>query len=429
PGGVPRLVAFVVPRTGVTLTRSRLRAACAGELPPHAIPSEFLRCPALPKTENGKLNRKLLTETGQGEPLETAEYAAPRNPVEQALCDSWQRLLGCPRVGIEDDFFLLGGDSVRAMESLLEMEQRFGRRLTPAAFLPSATVSALARHLQEGWDPSASVQVIPLKPGGPGPPLYLVHSVFGSFLHYRVLLDAGTFGRPVMGIQCPVVVPTTAGPADLVKIASESVAALRTVQPSGPYALAGHSFAGLLAFEMARQLRQAGERVSFLGLLDTDLSLHWKPPFARGASVAAFLRNLPIQVRERKIREILGNRLARIRHRWRTRGMSPENRSFEFRDLPPEQKRLAWRHVEAASRYHPRPISGTVCFFGAQIRPLFRPRCPSEVWCAFAPDGLRVRRFPGDHLSFLADPTKVPALVQALEDELRAADAAHPPGK
>jgi len=428
PEGATRLAAFVVPRAGVSLTRSRLRSACAGELPPYAIPSEFLRSPALPKTENGKLNRRLLTETGQGEPLEATGYVAPRDAVEQAMCDSWQRILGCPRVGIEDDFFLLGGDSVRAMESLLEIERQFGRRLTPGAFLPSATVSALARQLREGNDDAASVQIVPLKPGGPGRPLYLVHSVFGSFLHYRALLEAGNFGRPVMGIQCPIAesVPANAEPTDLAAMAADSVAALRAFQPSGPYALAGHSFGGLLAFEMTRQLRENGERVSFLGLLDTDLGLHGKLPFAPAASIAAFLRNIPIQVRERKIGEILRNRMARLRHWWRTRGASPENRSFEFRELTPEQKRLSWRHVEAAASYHPRPISGEVCFFGAQVRPLFRPRHPATAWRALAPDGLRLHLLPGDHLSFLANPAGAAALARALEQELSATDAGSP---
>ena len=426
PEGALRLVAFVVPRPGERLTVARLRAACGTELPPYAIPSEFLRASELPKTANGKLNRKELVKSGQGQLFESVGYVPPRDDVERSLCALWQRVLGHPEVGIEDDFFLLGGDSVRAMECLVEVEATFGRRLTPSVFLPTATVAALAQHLREPSAPSVTVSLMPLKAGGPGCPLYLAHSIYGSFLPYRALLESGEFGRPVFGIQCPLGTSGTGGAANLEAMAAASIAALRAFQPVGPYALAGHSFGGLLAYEMARQLRESGHEVSFVGILDTDLGLHREMRRDVETSFAAFFRNLPFHFRDRGVRGLVGNRLAILRHRWRTRGRPSQDRSFEFRDLDPELRRLAWSHVEAAKAYVPKPIRGEAWFFGATVRPLFRPRNPAEVWRTLVTDGLRVQMLTGNHYSILAQPSQVAALATALADALRASERAGP---
>ncbi|MBL9174392.1 MAG: AMP-binding protein [Verrucomicrobiales bacterium] len=426
PGGVMRLVAFVVPRPGELLTVARLRTACGRELPAYAIPSEFLRVAELPKTANGKLNRKQLTESGQGQPFASAGHVPPRDELERALCDLWQRLLGHPQVGIEDDFFLLGGDSVRAMQCLLEVESTFGRRLTPSVFLPTATVAVLAQRLREPAADSTAVSLVPLKEGGPGRPLYLVHSIYGSFLHYRALLESADFGRPVFGIQCPVGTAGPNGANSLEAMAAASIAALRAFQPAGPYALAGHSFGGLLAYEMARQLRESGHAVSFVGILDTDLGLHREMRRDVETSFAAFFRNLPFHFRDRGVRGLVGNRWAIFRHRWRTRGRPPQDRSFEFRDLDPELRRLAWSHVEAARAYVPKPIRGEAWFFGATVRPLFRPRNPAEVWRTLVPEGLRVHLLPGNHFSILTEPSQVVALATALASALRTTDGAGP---
>lgn len=426
PEGALRLVAFVVPRPGESLTVARLRTACGEALPPYAIPSEFFRIAELPKTANGKLNRKGLTESGQGQPFESAGYVPPRDDVERSLCALWQRLLGHPQIGIEDDFFLLGGDSVRAMQCLLEVEATFGRRLTPSVFLPTATVAALAHRLKEPSEESTAVSLVPLKAGGPGRPLYLVHSIYGSFLHYRALLESVDFGRPVFGIQCPLGASGPNGAANLEAMASSSIAALRAFQPTGPYALAGHSFGGLLAYEMARQLRESGHLVSLVGILDTDLGLHREMRRDVETSFAAFFRNLPFHFRDRGVRGLLGKRLAILRHRWRTRGEPPQDRSFEFRDLAPGLRRLAWSHVEAARAYVPKPIRGDAWFFGATVRPLFRPRNPAEVWRTLVPEGLRVQLVPGNHFSMLTEPSQVAALAAALSDALRASERTGP---
>ena len=168
PDGATRLVALWFRGRGERLTVAQLRSACGAELPPYAIPSEFFRVPELPKTSNGKFNRKLLMESGHGEPFESEVHVPPRDELERTLCGIWQRLLGQARVGVEDDFFLLGGDSIRAMQCLLEVEATLGRRLTPTVLAPTATVAALAKHLREPVAESNAVSLVPLKSGGSG---------------------------------------------------------------------------------------------------------------------------------------------------------------------------------------------------------------------------------------------------------------------
>ncbi len=428
PDGGLRLIAFVVPRPGNSLTAEGLRGACAVALPSFSIPAEFRRIAALPKTDNGKLNRKVLTESGAGEMLSRSSSVPPRDATERALCVLWERLLGRSGIGIEDDFFVLGGDSVMAMSCLLEIEESFGRRLDPSAFVPTATVARLAHLLREETGPRFTIRLIPLKDGGRGRPLYLVHSIAGSLLHYREFLAAGDFGRPVFGLQCPTSVEGDSGTARMEPMASGYVTCLRAFQPQGPYALAGHSFGGVLAFEIARQLEACGQQVSFLGLIDS-----WRRPTLRTMPgpmecLGAFVRNLPHWMSDVRSRRPLQRRWEQMRHRIATRASPPAERNFEFRNLSDDLKRLADRHLQASAAYRPQPIQGTLQLFVAQTRPALLPIFPDHAWRPLVSGGVRLTVVRGDHSSLLADPAHASAFAQVFCDILRSSDDAFASG-
>jgi thioesterase domain-containing protein/acyl carrier protein len=264
-GEGPRLVAYVATAGGDAPSPAELRAHLRARLPEHMVPSAFVVLDALPLTPNGKLDRRALpapaasgAEGGLDEP---ADY------VEAQLIPLWEELLGVPGIGPEQGFFDLGGDSLLSLRLLAQVQRRFGCELPVASLFAEATVRHMARAIQErqGAAPDAPGAVVPLQPHGTLPPLFVLHPAGRSVVAYVSLVRHLGLDQPVYGVRD--VGDDLSRPVS--QIAAEHLAAVREVQPEGPYHLAGWSFGGLVAFEMALQLERAGETAAFVGLLDT----------------------------------------------------------------------------------------------------------------------------------------------------------------
>ncbi len=224
-----------------------------------------------------------------GAPTPEPDAAGPEpetiaDPLTAALTTIWSELLGRPDVPTDGDFFALGGYSLLAAQMLVLLEQRTGVRLPMAVFLEATTVDQLAAVARATADAEADADadrdadgshggtealLVPLVPGDPeGAPLFLTHDLQGSAFRLRPLAEAAVpEGRAAYGFESPFLEGRRAF-ATIEAMAGRYVEALRSVQPVGPYHLAGYSFGGVLAFEMARALRAAGEEVALLGIVD-----------------------------------------------------------------------------------------------------------------------------------------------------------------
>jgi thioesterase domain-containing protein len=275
--GDKRLVAYVAAAT-LPLSASDLRDFLAYRLPPYMIPSVFVVLAALPRNAHGKYDRDALPAPESD--TEETPYTPPRTPLERELAEMWQELLGVERVGIHDDFFERGGHSLLATQFAAWVHGRFEVELPVRVFFDGPTVAQVAVTLDacrvhidtRPWSPLVAIQ-----PSGPRPPLFCVHAQGGGVIGLAPLARHLPSGQPFYGLQAAGLEDDRTPDDGVPEMAARYLTAIRDVQPQGPYALAGYSLGGVVAFEMAHQLRARGEEVSLLALIDTWWSVMRRP--------------------------------------------------------------------------------------------------------------------------------------------------------
>jgi amino acid adenylation domain-containing protein len=263
PPGEAQLVAWVEG----AVDPPALRAHLAHRLPHASRPDRVAVTPRLPRTASGKADRVRLAATpAPVEPLASGE--PPADALEGALARLFEELLGVSGVGRHDDWFALGGHSLRAVVLFNRIAALAGRRLPLATLFEASTVAELARCLREaGWRPPWQT-LVRIQKGRGARRLFCLHAVGGDVLVYRELARLLGPARPVDGLQdTPALRP--AGPIPLPEVAAGYLARIRERQPRAPYLLCGLSGGGHIAFEIALQLQAQGERVALLALLDT----------------------------------------------------------------------------------------------------------------------------------------------------------------
>ncbi|MFF4379835.1 amino acid adenylation domain-containing protein [Kitasatospora sp. NPDC001547] len=264
----PTLVAYVTPTPDTTPDPAALRDHTADHLPGYMVPGAVVVLDELPLNPNGKIDRNRLPA-----PDLTPAGAArrPRNPVEETLAALYAEVLGLPRVGIDDSFFDLGGHSLLAVR-LVGRAQSAGLRLAVADVVLHRTVAALAERARPTVSAEQSADafspVLPIRPDGDAPPLFLVHSGLGFSLPYLGLARYLDPRYPLYGLQSPALDAAAPLPTDIRDAAEHYVRTIRQLRPHGPYRLLGWSYGGVLAHEIAVRLQEAGERVDFLADLD-----------------------------------------------------------------------------------------------------------------------------------------------------------------
>ncbi|HAJ64533.1 MAG TPA: non-ribosomal peptide synthetase, partial [Cyanobacteria bacterium UBA8543] len=272
--GDTRLIAYVVPKllsaqSNQTALIKDLRSLLKEKLPDYMVPSTFVMLEALPLTPNGKIDRTALPapDLVRQQPKET--FVAPHDEIELQLTQIWQKVLGVQPIGVKDNFFELGGHSLSAVRMFAEVEPIAGRNFPLATLLEAPTIEQLAtviRHKE--WSAPWS-SLVAIQPGSSKPPLFCIHPVGGNVLEYLNLVRYLGSEQPIYGLQAQGL-DGKQTPLNRVKdMAAYYIKEIRTLQPEGPYFLAGYSFGGLVAFEMAQQLHAQGQKVALLALCDT----------------------------------------------------------------------------------------------------------------------------------------------------------------
>jgi len=241
-------------------------------LPPYMVPTGFMILPALPMTPNRKVDRKRLPAPHF---LGSTETAEPRDALEADLASIWKNVLGLEKLGINDNFFDLGGHSLLASILVAQIQTELRYQLPLAALFRSPTIASLAQSLRSERGPAFS-HLVRLRPGA-GRPVFIVHGIFGNVLQLKDLADQLSTTRPIYAIQARGADPRQEPHSSIAEMVEAYVAAVRNVQPSGPYALAGYSFGGLIAFEMARWFRAHDQAVDLVALFETDLYARYLP--------------------------------------------------------------------------------------------------------------------------------------------------------
>ncbi|MFF5126975.1 amino acid adenylation domain-containing protein [Streptomyces syringium] len=285
--GDRRLVAYVVAdpdrEEGTAPDPAALRRFATERLPRHMVPSAFVLLDALPLTSRGKLDRRALPAPGDGT---TAVRRAPRTVREELLCGLFGQVLGVPAVGLDDDFFALGGHSMLATQLISRVRSVLGAELDIRTLFDAPTVADLAERLvgaEDRADDSLAV-LLPLRTvrrpaAGAAPrPLFCVHPAAGVSWVYSGLLRHLPSDQPLYGLQAHGLTRPDAAPASMAEMVEAYLAQIRSVQPEGPYSLLGWSFGGVVAHEMAVRLQEEGQRVDSLILMDSYPSAGGVPP-------------------------------------------------------------------------------------------------------------------------------------------------------
>nr|WP_227027201.1 non-ribosomal peptide synthetase [Corallococcus soli] len=268
--GDKRLVGYVVP-TGDGLELDAVKAFAAKQLPDYMVPSAWVRLPSLPLNANGKVDRGALPAP-EAPSASERRAQAPRNALETSLVAIWAEVLRVEGVGINDSFFELGGHSLLAVRLMEAVNRETGRRLPLSALFQAPSVERFAALLEQHEDSATSSPLVPFDAGrtpGTAPPFFCVHPVGGTVLAYAALARRLGPEQPFYGLQARGLDGTSEPLRTLEAMAADYVRALREVQPVGPYHLGGWSLGGVIAYEMTRQLREAGEEVALLALLDS----------------------------------------------------------------------------------------------------------------------------------------------------------------
>ena len=394
-GGTQVLVAYVVP--AAEYDEEKLRAHMAARLPAAMLPMAYVALAALPITAGGKLDRAALPQPqGQGLSGDT-----PRDVVERQVLELWAQVLGreAASIGIHDDFALCGGHSLAWVRLLAGIGRSFGCRPAAATFLTAQTIAQQAAILRSDAKPSAPEIVVPLRPvaQAKAAPLFLVHGAAGTVSAYGELARRLDPSVPVHGLQAPEADEPTATitARTLPELAALHVTALRRVQQRGPYALAGWSLGGVLAFEMARQLRQAGEEVALLCLIDSHspAQLSRLDQYLGTSLPQAFLRDLfgldlPVATDDDIADVILAQPGLAGR-------VQPED-APRLRHL----YALYRAHNDALMAYEPAPIDIPVTLLRAEAS-IGAGDCG---WGGLTIAGLTIETVPGDHATLLQPP-------------------------
>ncbi|MUG96548.1 amino acid adenylation domain-containing protein [Scytonema sp. UIC 10036] len=264
------LIAYV---TGITTNLStQLKNHLKSRLPDYMVPAQIVVLNKLPLTPNGKIDRKALPAPNIGV---EGSYEAPRNEVEKQLAQIWSAVLERQEIGIHDRFFDLGGHSLLAMKLLNNIQIAFGQQLPLSSLFQNPTIAQLAQqlcHTHQQYHPD----LLSFQPGhwsvdGDAAPLFCLPGANGHGFYFRDLaINLGT-ERPVYGLETPGRDGLSPIPNSVAAHASQLIELLRQQQAKSPYLLAGYSSGCVVAFEMAAQLEQLGEKVGLLALFDAGL--------------------------------------------------------------------------------------------------------------------------------------------------------------
>ncbi|HEY3732897.1 MAG TPA: amino acid adenylation domain-containing protein [Streptosporangiaceae bacterium] len=283
--GGRQLAAYLRPRPGAVTSPADLRAHLARTLPGYMIPAHLITVDAFPLNTSGKIDRFALPAPGL---VPAAGQVAPGTVTESVLVDLYTSVLGARQIGATDSFFDLGGSSLQVMRLIDLINRKTGVDVGVTAIFVHPTPRQLAASIdaiRSGTAaPAGSGPLIELSEGPGQLPLFLIHPVGGTVFGYLPLAGelAGAFR--VYGLQAPGLTDASATAPSLGDLADDYAARIRTAWPDGPYRLGGWSMGGVVAFEIARRLEQAGADVSLLVLLDA--------PFAKPATGAATAEQL-----------------------------------------------------------------------------------------------------------------------------------------
>jgi len=430
------LTAYVVldDGAGEPTSPGALRRLLSAHLPSYMVPTSLVAMDALPLTINGKVDVRALPDPDAASALGRTEYVEPRDAVERTMCQVWAKTLGIDRVGLDDNFFEIGGHSLLAARLFARLDEELGRSPTLAILFVAPTVRQLADHYRAEARPDQPARaLVPLRSEGTRPPVYFLPGVFGNVVGYADLVNALGPDQPFYGLQS-IGLDGLAEPLNSIEaMAQRCREEICAHQPHGPYAIIGACFGATVAYEVARQLMEVGEVVAFLGLIAPTGREGEKAtaPVLRAPRAVKRAIALASLVRERLrmyLEEMRGLSLVeRLRYVVRKAGSlsstAVKPRAFKGAQRELSQLEVYHANLSALDAFRRRPLLGRLLTFEIlETAEEKQPKSASSInWQAYWQGPLEWHFLPGrDSGDMLAGPN-AGAVAMRLTERLRAA--------
>ncbi|MBD2774620.1 amino acid adenylation domain-containing protein [Iningainema tapete] len=388
-----------------------LRDFLKQKLPEYMIPVAFVRLDALPLTDNGKVNRRALPKPTVDSFSQQNEFVPPRNDTERKLAKIWSEILNIQPIGVKDNFFVIGGNSLSAIYLIAAIRQQFGKELPLSAVLTNPTIEEFA-FLIDATDTFDHSPLIPIQPKGNKPPIFCVHPAGGNVMCYFKLAQYLGGDQPFYGLQAQGFYEEE--PLTRVEdMASLYIQAIQKFQPNGPYQIGGWSFGGVVAYEMAQQLRKQGYEVSLLAILDSyvpillDKNKKIDAPYLVGALSRYFggMLGQDNLVTYDEMKHLSANEQINY----------ILDKAEEVKILPPSNQSQQNRRIldvlvgtiKATYSYVRQPYPGKVTVFRAREKHIMA-NDPTLVWVEFFSildaEDIKIIDVPGNHYTFILEP-------------------------
>ena len=408
-----RLAAWFVAHAECALSDVELRKLLQRTLPAYMQPSVLIGVPALPLTPNGKVDVNALQIPVSGVVDPSCVDRPPLTSSEVVMVHIWEDVLRRRPIALNDDFFELGGHSLLGASLLVRVEKAFGVKLPLVSLFQAPTAARMLELIEGAQGAVPALQLIPLWTAGSRPPLVWV----GLQPIFRQLTSRLPADQPVYGLSL-FDTSTLPLPYRLEEIAAQHVGLLRSFGDGRPLVLAGWCVDGVLAYEIAQQLRNAGIAVPLLVLFDsfnpTSVQRRFWPSRNRVRFHLASVSRLGAAGVLAYARDRAQTLAARLRTRFWQAGY--RRRIDSGRDVDPSLRDPEQILKLAAAEYSPRPYPGTTLLLRPASRPAGDPGDPASGWTGLVPH-LRAVDVPGDHVEMFRG-ANVDAIAAALESAL-----------
>jgi amino acid adenylation domain-containing protein len=419
--GEKRLVGYVVGEEGVSV--EELREYLRGKLPEYMAPGAYVLLEELPLTPNGKVDRKSLLKP---EALQRgAMVINPRDTIEIQLKSIWEEILGVDNIGIRNNFFELGGHSLKAVALSSRLAERYQAPFLVRNIFEFPTIEEQAAYLKREPSLMPPSSIVPIQTQGSRSPVFCVHPGGGGVGDYIPLAYHLGKDQPLYGIQCIGLEDGRSPVRTIESMAEAYLVEMKTIQPVGPYQIAGWSLGGTIAYEMAIQLSEAGETVSLLAVIDKRFEEQSLEEFlTRGADLlweehlleaeqaalqeyASAMYNISPEALQLLAPE---ERISHCLMAAKLLDLVPSDISFDhFRRFV----RVLGTNLIAETVYHPRPYRGLVTLFRSPVK---NGVDPYYGFGNLAIGGIEVYEVPGDHYTLLREPN-----VEIIAEKLKEA--------
>ena len=404
-----KLIAYLV-SSGV-FNKEELTSFLQSKLPAYMVPRVFIPLNRLPFNANGKLDKNSLPDPDLLPKFENRTIKEPETETQHILAAIWKEALHVQQVGIQDNFFELGGHSLIAIRVMKMIEEKSKHRLPITALFEAPTIEKLSELLDRDEKKDSWKSLVQIKSGGNKPPLYIVHGSGLTVLVFHALATGLDADQPVYGLQARGLNGLEEPFDNMEEIAAYYVGEILEQNPLGPFNLAGYSFGGIVAFEMAKQLKAAGKEVNMLAIFDTNadhsyhfddwtlkMSKKFKRQFPKLKFILSSFRKYPAETLSYQFNFLKNKCIRLIANAGLLKKNADEEEHLDFAD------KINHKHDLAFEKYKLGPYNGSIDLFRVKSRMYFLDDLVYLGWKPYALQGIEIHEISGDHKTFLLAP-------------------------